>query len=102
MMRRRVMVVRMVVMRLVMVVMRRITVATGAAVGRVASAGAYWRRPGAVMVQVHQSRRWFRDGGAPYRSRRITSTSCAIIKNSKRYYSELFKLFTIVKLLWRN
>lgn len=80
MMRRRVMVVRMVMMRLVMVVMRRITVATSAAVGRVASAGTYWRRPGAVMVQVHQSRRWFRDGGAPYRSRRITSTTCTKFK----------------------
>lgn len=88
MMRRRMMVVRMVMMRLVMVVMRRITVGTAAAVGRVASAGAYWRRPGAVMVQVRQSRRWFRDGGAPYRSRRITSTACAIIKNSNRYYNE--------------
>jgi hypothetical protein len=80
MMRRRVMVVRMVMMRLVMVMMRRIAIATSTAVGRVASAGAYWRRSGAVMVQIHQSRWWLRDGGAPYRSWRVTSTACTIKK----------------------
>lgn len=43
----------MMMMRLVMVMMGRVAISSGAAVGRVSSAGAHGRRPVVVVVQVH-------------------------------------------------
>lgn len=71
--------------RLVMMVMGRVAVSAGAPVRRVAAAGAHGRRPGAVVVQVHQARGRFRDGGAPYRSRRVAAAACGTTRKIVNY-----------------
>lgn len=75
MMCRRVVVMCWMMMCLVMVMMGRVAISSGAAVCRVASTGTDWRWPVVVVVQVHQTRRWFRDSRTPYWSRSVAATT---------------------------